>query len=140
MRDTLNPGIRHAFTYEVPEDKTVPALFPEASEFQQMPRVFASGFLIGLIEWTCIQAVVPHIDWPREQTVGTRFDLSHAAPTPPGCPVTVEVELAGVEKRRLVFRITARDDVAVISEGTHERFVVDAERFNASLAGRGGAR
>jgi fluoroacetyl-CoA thioesterase len=140
MRDTLKPGIRHEFTFEVPENKTVPALYPEAPEFQEMPRVFASGFLIGLIEWTCIQAVVPHIDWPREQTVGTRFDIGHAAPTPPGCPVTVEVELIEVEKRRLKFRVSARDDVGVVSEGTHERFVVDAERFNAALASRvGGA-
>ena len=138
MHDTLKPGIRHEFTYRVPDDKIVPALYPEAREFQAMPRVFASGYLIGLIEWTCIQAVNPHLDWPREQTVGTRFDLSHSAPTPPGCPVTVEVELVEVEKRRLKFRISARDDAATVAEGTHERFVVDAERFNAGLAGRSG--
>jgi fluoroacetyl-CoA thioesterase len=138
MYDTLRPGIRHRFTYAVPDDKTVPALYPEAPEFQAMPRVFASGYLIGLIEWTCIQAVNPHIDWPREQTVGTHFDLSHAAPTPPGCPVTVEVELSEVEKRRLEFRVSARDDVGVVSEGTHQRFVVDAERFGAALAKRSG--
>ena len=138
MRETLVPGIRHTFRYEVPDDKLVPALYPEAPEFQAMPRVFASGFLIGLIEWVCIQAVQPHIDWPREQTVGTHFDLSHAAPTPAGCPVEVEVELVEVEKRRLKFRVSARDDLATISEGTHERFVVDAERFQAALGERSG--
>jgi fluoroacetyl-CoA thioesterase len=136
MRDTLKPGIRHEFTFEVPDDKTVPALFPESPEFQAMPRVFASGFLVGLIEWTCIQAIVPHIDWPREQSVGTHFDLGHSAPTPPGCPVTVAVELVEVEKRRLRFRVSAHDDVGAVSEGTHERFVVDAERFEAALADR----
>lgn len=138
MRDSLKPGIRHEFTFTVPDDKLVPSLYPEAPEFQEMPRVFASGYLIGLIEWTCIQAVNPHLDWPREQTVGTRFDLSHAAPTPPGCPVTVEVELAEVDKRRLTFRVSARDDAGPVSEGTHERFVVDAERFDAALAKRQG--
>jgi len=138
MRETLKPGIRHEFTFEVTDGKTVPALFPEAPEFQQMPRVLASGFLVGLIEWTCIQAILPHIDWPREQTVGTHFDLGHSAPTPPGCPVTVEVELVEVEKRRLRFRVSARDDAAVVSEGSHERFVVDAARFNAALASRTG--
>ena len=136
MRDTLKPGIRHEFTFEVPSTKTVPALYPESPEFQEMPRVFATGYLVGLIEWTCIQAIAPHIDWPREQTVGTHFDLGHAAPTPPGCPVTVEVELIEVEKRRLRFRFSARDDVGVVSEGTHERFVVDAERFNEKLSDR----
>jgi fluoroacetyl-CoA thioesterase len=136
MRDTLKPGIRHEFRFEVPTSKLVPALYPESPEFQAMPRVFASGYLVGLIEWTCIQALHPHIDWPREQTVGTHFDLSHSAPTPAGCPVTVEVELIEVEKRRLRFRVSARDDVGVVSEGTHDRFVVDAERFDAALASR----
>jgi fluoroacetyl-CoA thioesterase len=136
MRDTLEPGIRHEFRYEVPDTKTVPALYPESPEFQAMPRVFATGFLVGLIEWTCIQAVNPHLDWPREQTVGTHIDLGHSAPTPPGSPVTVAVELVEVEKRRLRFRFSARDDVGAISEGTHERFVVDAERFNANLKER----
>ena len=136
MRDTLRPGLRHTFTYRVPESKLGPALYPEAAEFQAMPRVFATGFLIGLVEWTCIQAVNPYLDWPREQTVGTRVEVSHAAPTPPGKDVVVEVELTAVDGRRLVFRVSAKDDAATICEGTHERFVVDAAKFNARLAPR----
>jgi fluoroacetyl-CoA thioesterase len=136
MRDTLRAGLRHSFRYRVPESKLVPALYPEAREFQAMPRVFATGFLIGLVEWTCIQAVNPHLDWPREQTVGTRVEVSHSAPTPPGKEVVVEVELTAVEGRRLVFRVAAKDDAATICEGTHERFVIDAEKFNARLAPR----
>ena len=139
MRDTLKPGLVHTFRYRVPPEKTVPALLPEAPEFQQMPRVLASGFLVGLVEWACIQAVNPHLDWPREQTVGTRFDMTHVAPTPPGQEVTVEVELTAVDGRRLTFRVAARDDAAPICKGTHERFVIDAEKFNARLAPRLGA-
>jgi fluoroacetyl-CoA thioesterase len=101
MRDTLRAGLRHTFAYRVPATKLVPALFPEATEFQAMPRVFATGYLVGLVEWTCIQAVNPHLDWPREQTVGTRVDVSHAGPTPPGNEVGVEVELTAVDGRRL---------------------------------------
>jgi fluoroacetyl-CoA thioesterase len=136
MRDTLRAGLRHTFTYRVPATKLVPALFPEATEFQAMPRVFATGYLVGLVEWTCIQAVNPHLDWPREQTVGTRVDVSHAVPTPPGNEVVVEVELTAVDGRRLAFRVKAHDDAATICEGTHERFVIDAEKFNARLAPR----
>ena len=136
MRDTLRVGLRHSFGYRVPESRLVPALFPEAREFQVMPRVLATGYLVGLVEWTCIQAVNPHLDWPREQTVGTRIDLTHTAPTPPGNEVTVEVELTAVDGRRLGFRVRARDDAASICEGTHERFVIDAEKFNARLAPR----
>ena len=136
MRESLRVGLRHRFTYRVPESKLVPALFPEASEFQVMPRVFATGYLVGLVEWTCIQLLNPHLDWPREQTVGTRVDVSHTAPTPPGNDITVEVELTAVDGRRLGFRVSARDDAAVICEGTHERFVIDAEKFEARLAPR----
>jgi fluoroacetyl-CoA thioesterase len=136
VRDTLRAGLRHQFTYRVPESKLVPALYPEASEFGAMPRVFATGFLIGLVEWTCIQAVNPYLDFPREQTVGTHVNLSHSAPTPPGEDVVVEVELTAVDGRRLSFRVSARDDAAQICEGTHERFVVDAAKFEARLAAR----
>ena len=136
MRDSLCAGLRHRFVYRVPASKTVPALYPEAPEFQQMPEVFATGFLVGLVEWTCIQAVNPHLDWPREQTVGTRVELSHDAPTPPGCDVTVDVELVELDGRRLVFRAEARDDAATICQGRHERFVIDRERFAARLATR----
>ncbi|MEN8161491.1 MAG: thioesterase family protein [Myxococcota bacterium] len=136
MKDTLRPGLTHRFVYRVPADKTVPALYPEAPEFQAMPEVFATGFLVGLVEWTCIQAVNPHIDWPREQTVGTQLEVTHTAPTPPGKEVTVEVELTDVDGRRLRFRVSAKDDAATICEGTHERFVIDAEKFRARLAPR----
>jgi fluoroacetyl-CoA thioesterase len=93
---------------------------------------------VGLVEWTCIQALMPHLDWPREQSLGTHVNLSHAAPTPPGRTVTVRVTLTRVDGRRLAFDVHARDDAGVVSEGSHERVVVDAERFRQRLAG--GAR
>jgi fluoroacetyl-CoA thioesterase len=134
MKPTLAPGLVHEFSYAVPEGRTVPALYPDAPEFQEMPRVFATGYLVGLVEWTCIQALNPHLDWPREQTVGTHVDLSHAAPTPPGGVVTVRVALESVEGRKLRFRVSARDEAGVVCEGAHERFVIDAGRFAERLA------
>lgn len=133
MKASLKPGIQYTFTYKVPESKTVPALYPEASEFQIMPEVFATGFLIGLIEWTCIQAVNPHLDWPKEQTVGTDIRVNHTAATPPGLTVTVSVELKEVDRRRLVFAVSASDEFDVISTGFHERFVIDADGFNQKI-------
>ena len=61
MKETLKPGIEYKLKFQVPENKTVPALYPEASEFQVMPKVFATGFLVGLFEWACIKAINPHI-------------------------------------------------------------------------------
>ena len=79
MKPSLQAGLAYEFKFRVPETKTVPQLFPEAPEFQQMPEVFATGFMVGLCEWACIQAVNPHLDWPSEQTVGTHVNLSHPA-------------------------------------------------------------
>lgn len=136
MKNTLQPGLIHQFKYKVPENKTVPFLYPEAEEFQQMPRVLATGFMIGLFEWTCIQAVNPHIDWPREQSVGIGVQLSHLAATPPGMTVTVEVELKEIEGRKLLFSVVGHDGIDKISEGTHARFIIDAASFNAKVAGK----
>jgi fluoroacetyl-CoA thioesterase len=135
VKDSLRPGVRHAFSYRVPVHKTVPALYPEAPEFQTLPAVFATGFLVGLVEWTCIQALAPHLE-AGEQSLGTRVELSHEAPTPVGDTVTVEVTLREVEGRRLLFEVEARDESAVICRGRHERAVIDAERFARRLSER----
>ena len=137
MKDTLRPGLRHSFAYCVPVHKTVPALYPEAPEFQVMPEVFATGFLVGLVEWTCIQALAPHLD-PGEQSVGSRVELSHEAPTPPGMTVTVDVALQEVDGRRVAFEVEARDERELVCRGRHERFVIDAGRFAKRLAEKSG--
>ncbi|HYD76039.1 thioesterase family protein [Ramlibacter sp.] len=138
MKPTLKPGIRYEHRYRVPASKTVPALYPEAEEFLAMPEVFATGFLVGFLEWACIKAINPHLDWPREQTVGIHVNVSHSAATPPGMEVTASVELIAVEGKKLVFRVRATDGVDVISEGTHERFVIDRERFDAKVRAKAG--
>jgi fluoroacetyl-CoA thioesterase len=134
MLPSLRAGLEHSFTYRVPAEKTVPHLYREAPEFQQMPEVFATGFLVGLVEWTCIQLVNPHLDWPREQSVGTRLELSHDAPTPPGFEVSVHVRLTEVDGRRLAFDVSASDGQGAICAGRHERMLIDAGRFAARLA------
>ena len=134
MKDSLQPGLTYSFKFKIPENKTVPHLYPESPEFQSMPKVLATGFMVGLFEWTCIQAINPHIDWPREQTVGIDVKLNHIAATPPGLTVTVNVKLEEVDGRKLVFSIVADDGIDKISEGTHDRFIIDAAKFNAKMA------
>ncbi|WP_020586306.1 thioesterase family protein [Desulfobacter curvatus] len=134
MKETLKPGIRYEHKFTVPLSKTVPALYPEAQEFQVMPEVFATGFMVGLLEWTCIKAVIPHIDWPQEQTVGIHIDVSHEAATPPGLEITVVAELTGVKGKKLVFNLEAHDGVDLISKGKHVRFVINKERFDSKLS------
>ena len=140
MKESLKPGITYRHRFVVPASKTVPALYPEADEFAAMPEVLATGFLVGFIEWACIKAINPHLDWPREQTVGTHVDVSHEAATPPGLEITATVELIAVEGRKLVFDVRAHDGVDLISRGRHERFVIDKAKFDGRLESkRGGA-
>ena len=134
MENSLQAGLTYEFKFKVPENKTVPHLFPESPEFQAMPSVLATGFMVCLFEWTCIQAINPHIDWPREQTVGIDVKFNHIAATPPGLTVTVKVKLEEVDGRKLVFSIVADDGIDKISEGTHGRFIIDAAKFNAKMA------
>jgi fluoroacetyl-CoA thioesterase len=139
----LRPGLTYRLQYKVPAEKTVPHIYPEFTEFRQMPDVFATGFMVSLIEGACLLAIKPYLDWPREQTVGTHVSFSHLAPTPPGQVVTIDCEVTAVEGRRIRFRASARDESDLISEGTHERTVIDLDRFNLRLdakkAGTGGA-
>ena len=136
MKESLKPGIRYEHKFVVPLSKTVPALYPESQEFMAMPEVFATGFMVGFLEWACIKAINPHIDWPQEQTLGTHIDVSHEAATPPGLEVTATVELIEVDGRRLVFAVEAHDGVDLISRGRHERFVINREKFDARIGAK----
>jgi len=138
MKERLKPGIRYTHKFVVPQSKTVPALYPESDEFVAMPEVFATGFLVGFLEWACIKAINPHLDWPQEQTVGIHIDVSHEAATPPGLEVTATVELIAVEGRKLVFSVEAHDGIDLISKGRHERFVINKEKFDARLGAKKG--
>jgi len=133
MKKTLKPGLEHTFCFRINESKTVPALYPESDEFQAMPKVFATGYLLGFIEWTCIQALNPYLDRPEEQTVGTHIDVNHIAATPPGLEVTTKVRLIEIDGRRSVFEVEVYDEVDLISQGKHERFVINKEKFDAKI-------
>jgi fluoroacetyl-CoA thioesterase len=133
MKKTLNVGIEHRFTFRVTDAKTVPSLYPESGEFQEMPNVFATGYMVGLIEWTCIQALNPHLDWPQEQTVGTQIAVNHVAATPAGLAVTVKVKLVEVDGRRLVFEVEAHDGIDLITRGKHERFIINKDKFDRKI-------
>jgi fluoroacetyl-CoA thioesterase len=133
MKPTLKAGLTHRFSYRVPENKTVPFLFPEAADFQSMPKVFATGFMVGLFEWTCMQLLAPHLD-PGEGSLGVHVDVSHEAATPPGLIITVDVECTAIHGNRVTFEVRAHDGVDLIGRGRHQRFVVAWDKFEARVA------
>jgi fluoroacetyl-CoA thioesterase len=133
MKSTLTPGLTHRFVYRVPENKTVPHLYPEVADFQAMPQVFATGYMVGLMEWACMQLMAPHLD-AGEGSLGVRVDVDHTAATPPGFTVTVDVECTEVVGKKISFKVKAHDGVDQIGAGRHERFVVPWDKFNARVA------
>ncbi|MCJ7598931.1 MAG: thioesterase family protein [Methyloceanibacter sp.] len=132
MKPTLKAGLKHRLAYRVPESKTVPYLYREAPELQVMPEVFATGFMVGLMEWTCVQLLAPHLD-DGEGSLGTHIDVSHKSATPPGMTVTVKAECMEARGPCVRFKISAHDGVDEIGAGTHERFIVSWDRFNRGV-------
>ena len=97
--------------------------------------VLATPMMIALMEKTCLLSVRPFLE-PGQDTVGTHVDVAHTAATPVGMRVRCESELVEIDRRRLVFRVTARDEAGVVGEGTHTRFVIDIEKFQAKAGMR----
>lgn len=137
MKESLKVGLKYEHNFLIPVSKTVPSLYPESEEFVLMPEVFATGFLVGLLEWACIKAIKEHLDWPKEQSVGIHIDVSHEAATPPGFEVSVHVELIEIEGKKLTFFVTAHDGVDLISKGKHERFIINKEKFDERVDSKG---
>lgn len=133
--DDLKPGLRHAATIRVTEAMAVPASGRVFGSAVEMPAVFATMQMIGLVEWSCVAALQPFLA-PHQRTVGTRIDMTHLAATPVGMTVTAEVELVEIDGRRLRFKVACRDEADLIGEGFHERAVIDYDRFMQRLAGK----
>ena len=95
-------------------------------------KVFATPMMIALIEQTCNESVVPYLE-EHQGTVGTHIDVSHSSATPVGMKVWCDSQLIEVDRRRLLFRVAAYDECGLIGEGTHERFVIDRDKFQAKV-------
>jgi fluoroacetyl-CoA thioesterase len=115
-------------TLAVDDTLIVPAVSEHFTGFHDMPQVFATAFMVGFIEWACVEAMRPYLE-PGEHTVGTHVNVSHTAATPAGMHVTAFVELIEIAGRKLTFHVTCRDEVDIIGEGTHERVVINPEKF-----------
>jgi fluoroacetyl-CoA thioesterase len=134
MSPELKPGLRFAWRYTVPARATVPQLYEDTAFCRDMPDVLATGYMVGMMELACVNGMMPYLDWPREQSLGTMVNFVHFAATPPGMTLRIEGEVLEVEGRRVRFKVEAWDDVERICEGSHERMVIDAERFGAKMA------
>lgn len=136
MSPDLKPGLTFSWTYTVPAKATVPNLYDDVPGCPEMPDVLATGYMVGIMECACLQMLREYLDWPREQSLGTLVSFSHLAPTPAGMTITVKGVLSAIEGRKLRFELTAWDGEDKISEGVHERHLIDAPRFNDKVAAK----
>ena len=130
----LKPGLRFEWTYLIPARATVPQLYRDTDFCRDMPDVLATGYLVGMLELACVNGIMPYVDWPREQTVGTYVAFHHLAATPAGMRLTIKGTLRQVDGRRLAFHIEAWDEEDKIAEGEHECMIIVTEKFNARMA------
>ncbi|MBQ8950948.1 MAG: thioesterase family protein [Eubacterium sp.] len=121
----LEAGIINKSDMIVTEERTAKAVGSGGLD------VFATPALIALAEKTAYESVIPYLE-EGQSTVGTNIDIKHIAATPVGMKVVCETELIEVDSdkhRRLLFSVNVYDEVEKIAEGTHERFIIDKDRF-----------
>lgn len=138
MRNTLRLGMVETIEFEVPREKTVPFLYPESAEFQEFPEVFATGYMVGLMEWCCVRSLAHALE-EGEGSLGTAINVSHIAATPPGSRVQVKATVESVRGREVIWHVVARDDLDVIGEGQIGRTVVKWSSFSGRLAEKSAA-
>jgi len=123
----LEPGMVFERTYIVQFSDTA-----RSSGGETLPVVLSTPRMISLMEITCQMLVLPHLA-EGQTSVGSLVNVRHLAATPEGMTVRLRVELLGVDRRRLRFKVEAWDSIEKIGEGEHERFVIDKDRFDARL-------
>lgn len=132
MKESLRPGVSNVKRITVDRDRTISFMGEEA-------RVYATPRLVSDIEYTCRELILEHAD-PGEDSVGMEIALKHLAPSLPGMTVEISVRVAEVDRRKITFEISAKDELDAISAGTHTRFIVDVaktiERLKAKAARR----
>ena len=133
MKPTLKVGMEFVHRYRVPDKKTVPFVYEESDLFQSMPPVFATAFMVGLMEWSCMEALREHIE-DNEITLGTHICVSHSAPTPSGMDVEVRVTCTEVDGPKTSWSVVARDEIDEIGAGTHQRYAINKEKFQKIVA------
>jgi predicted thioesterase len=125
-------GTRHTFEKLVTGDNAISFLGREDA------RVLATPWLIMYLEMTSRDAVKPFL-LEAEDTVGTQVNVRHLAATPIGMKARFEAEVIGLNGRRVEFRVEAWDENEKIAEGTHERFIVNIQKFVDKLNAKRGA-
>jgi len=122
----LAVGMTHEMRLKTGPEHSAQKFYPK------VPDVFGTPFLGGLFEGVSADLMAPHLG-PGETSVGISMNLTHTAPTPLGMEVRAVTEITQVEGRKITFKLEAFDEKEKIGGAVHERFIINAEKFNQRL-------
>ena len=125
MKPSLQPGVTWVKQFAIDRDRTISFMGEDA-------RVYATPQLICDIEFTCRDLILEHAD-AGEDSVGMEVAIKHLAPTLAGSTVEIRVRVTAIDRRVVIFEVSARDELDMVSAGTHTRFVVDVARTRERL-------
>lgn len=91
-------------------------------------NVFSTPMMVAMMECASKDLVQPYLP-DGFSTVGISLNIKHMAATKVGKKVVAVAELIEIDRKRLVLKVEAFDEDKKIGEGTHERFIVDNEKF-----------
>ena len=128
-RHEMETGITGQQEEIVTEEKTAKAMGSG-----ELP-VYATPAMIALIEKTAWMSVAGELE-EGQGTVGTKLAVEHVSASPLGAHITCKTTLVGVDRRRLLFSVEVSDDAGIIGQGTHERFIVENEKFVTKAQGK----
>ncbi len=118
----LQPGIKAEKSLTVTDANTAKTMGSGTLD------VFATPAMVALIEQTAYTSIESELE-PGWGSVGTSLNIQHLSATPVGMTVTATTELVEVDRRRLVFHAEVYDEKGLVGKGTHERFLVENEKF-----------
>jgi predicted thioesterase len=124
----LEPGLVNELTMKVELEDTA-----RSSGGESLPAVLSTPRMISYMERTAHYGILPYLA-EGQTSVGTVVNIRHLGATPVGMEVRFRATLLEVDRRRLLFKVEAWDEVEMVGEGEHERFIIDAGRFNERLA------
>jgi predicted thioesterase len=127
MKTSLKKDLSFSKTIEVDEKRCIGFMGKEGA-------VYATPYMVSDVEYTCRNLLLEHLD-PGEDSVGAHVSIDHLAPTPLGMKVTVEVKIAEIDRRKVVFDFSVKD-LEEVGRGRHVRFVVDTAKTRERLAAK----
>jgi len=128
MKESLKAGLTHSKRVQVDESRCIGFMGEEGA-------VYATPRMVSDVEYTCRDFLLEHLD-PGEDSVGAHVSIDHLAPTPMGLAATIELSVAEVDRRKVVFTFSVKDPLEEVGRGRHVRFVVDTAKTRERLAAK----